>query len=223
MMARQVLLGVLGGVAFLAVIGVVLFLSAGRVDLPAFWAYVGVWTIPVLVGPFVVDPSLIKERIRPGPGGRDYLTAVLATPVWLAQLIVAGLDVGRFHWSDNVPLLVQMVAALAMAAALAISVWATAVNRFFSTVIRIQTDRGHHLITGGPYQYVRHPGYACCPFLFAGGGIALGSWLAALIGLILVASIVRRTAIEDRLLLEQLEGYGEYAQRVRYRVFPGVW
>jgi protein-S-isoprenylcysteine O-methyltransferase Ste14 len=98
-----------------------------------------------------------------------------------------------------------------------------AVNRFFSSVIRIQTDRGHHLVTAGPYRYVRHPAYASCPFLMIGGGLALGSWLAALIGLLLVFAVLRRTALEDRILREQLEGYADYAQNVPYRVFPGVW
>jgi protein-S-isoprenylcysteine O-methyltransferase Ste14 len=222
-MAKMILLGLLSGLAFLALTGAALFVSAGRWDLPLFWAYLGVWAVAILVGMLMVDPSLIKERIRPGPGGKDYTTAVVITPIWLGQLVVAGLDVGRFHWSDTVPLAVQVAALLAMAAAVAVVMWATAVNRFFSSVIRIQTDRGHHLITGGPYRFVRHPAYATCPFLFAGGGLALGSWLAALVGLLLVVPILRRTALEDRALREQLAGYADYAQKVRYRVFPGVW
>jgi protein-S-isoprenylcysteine O-methyltransferase Ste14 len=188
-----------------------------------FWAYLGVWMASSLVAPFVVDPSLVKERIRPGPGGRDYLTAVVFTPVWLGQCVVAGLDVGRFHWSDNVPVAVQVIALVGMAGGVAVLVWAVAVNRFFSSVIRIQTDRGHHLITSGPYRYVRHPAYAVCPLIFIGGALVLGSWLAALIGVVLVVPVLRRASIEDRVLREQLEGYAAYAQRVRYRVLPGVW
>jgi protein-S-isoprenylcysteine O-methyltransferase Ste14 len=122
-----------------------------------------------------------------------------------------------------VPLAVQVVALLAMTAALAVLVWAEVVNRFFSAVIRIQTERGHYVITTGPYRYLRHPGYASSPLLFIGGGLVLGSWLAALIGLFMVLPIVRRTAVEDRLLHEQLEGYAAYAKKVRYRLFPGVW
>ena len=121
------------------------------------------------------------------------------------------------------PLAVQVTGLVAMAAALAVVVWAMAVNRFFSSVIRIQTDRGHHLVTGGPYRYVRHPAYACWPFLVVGGGLALGSWLAALFGLLLVLPVLRRAALEDRVLREQLEGYAAYARQVRYRMFPGVW
>jgi protein-S-isoprenylcysteine O-methyltransferase Ste14 len=110
-----------------------------------------------------------------------------------------------------------------MAVATAVLVWAEAVNRFFSSVIRIQTERGHHVVTTGPYRYVRHPGYAASLFMFAGGGLVLGSWLAALIGLLLFVGILRRTVEEDRILHEQLEGYAAYAQKVRYRLIPGVW
>jgi protein-S-isoprenylcysteine O-methyltransferase Ste14 len=222
-MSKMVVFSIVGGVAFLAVFGVVLFGCAGRWDLPMFWAYLGVWAASMLVGPFVVDPTLIQERIRPGPGGKDYATAFVFTPLWLGQCVVAALDVGRFHWSDSVPPALQVTGLLVMAAALAVVVWATAVNRFFSSVIRIQTERGHHLVTSGPYRYLRHPAYAASPFLFIGGGLALGSWLAALIGLLLVLPILRRTAQEDQVLREQLEGYEAYAQKVRYRVFPGVW
>jgi len=118
---------------------------------------------------------------------------------------------------------VQGAGLLAVAAALAVVVWAMAVNRFFSPVIRIQTDRGHHLVTSGPYRYVRHPAYAAFPLVMVGSGLALGSWLAALIGLLLVVPVLRRAALEDRVLLKQLEGYAAYARQVRYRMFPGVW
>ena len=188
-----------------------------------FWAYLGVWLAQFLVGIFVADPTLAKERLRPGPGGKDYLTLVVVTPLWLGQHALAGLDVGRFHWSDGVPLAVQFIGLTAMAAAMAVTTWAVAVNRFFSSVIRIQTDRGHHLVTSGPYRYVRHPAYACAPFLMVGGGLALGSWLAALVGLLLVIPILIRAAREDRFLRDQLEGYAAYAEKVRYRVLPGVW
>lgn len=222
-MARPVVLGVFGGMAWIAVIGVILFGCAGRWDLPLFWAYLGVWLVTMVVAVCVVDPGLIRERMRPGPGGRDYATLYLLMALWLGQLVVAALDVGRFHWSATVPLAVQVIALVVMAAAMAVLVWAEAVNRFFSSVIRIQTERGHHVITTGPYRYVRHPGYASSLLLFVGAGLALGSWLAALIGLFLFVAILRRTVEEDRVLREQLEGYADYARRVRYRLIPGVW
>src|SRR5262249_51815904 len=156
----------------------------------------GVWVLSILVGSFVADPTLARERMRPGPGGKDYTTALTLGPLWLGQAAVAGLDVGRFHWSDTVPLALQGAGLAAMAAGLAVGIWAVAVTRFFSSVIRIQTDRGHHLIVSGPYAYVRHPAYAVCPLILIGGGVALGSWLAALLGILLYLPLVRRTALE---------------------------
>jgi protein-S-isoprenylcysteine O-methyltransferase Ste14 len=223
LLLKTTILSILGGLALAAVIGAILFGSAGRWDLPLFWAYLGVWAAAHVVGGIVSDPTLTRERLRPGPGGKDYLSLIVVTPSWLGLHVVAGLDVGRFHWSDDVPLPLQLIALAVMAAALAVIVWALAVNRFFSSVVRIQSDRGHHVIIGGPYCFVRHPAYACVPFLFIGGGLALGSWLDALLSLLLLPWILRRTAQEDRTLREQLEGYAAYAQRVRYRLFPGVW
>jgi protein-S-isoprenylcysteine O-methyltransferase Ste14 len=222
-MTKTVLLSVLGGVAFVTLVGACLFVSAGRWDLLWFWAYLGVWAAAMVAGSCLIDPTLVQERLRPGPGGKDYGTVVVLTALMPGQNVVAGLDVGRFHWSDGVPPAVQGAGLLAVAVALAVVVWAMAVNRFFSPVIRIQTDRGHHLVTSGPYRYVRHPAYAAFPFLMVGAGLALGSWLVALIGLVLVLPVVRRAALEDRVLCQHLEGYAAYARQVRYRMFPGVW
>ena len=178
-MARPVVIGLLSGLAFLVVLGGILFGCAGHWDLPFFWAFLGVWAATMLVAVFVVDPGLIEERMRPGPGGRDYASGYVLSILWLGAT-----DRGRrwtwagIHWSDTVPLAVQVAGVVAMAVGMAVLVWAEAVNRFFSTVIRIQTERGHHVITSGPYRYLRHPGYAASPLLFVGGGLVLGSWLA---------------------------------------------
>src|SRR5262245_62050852 len=111
------LLGLLSSVLFTAVCGAILFASAGRWDLPLFWAYLGVWAAASVVGSLVTDPGLTQERLRPGPGGKFYLTDVLIPLLWVAQYVVAGLDVGRFHWSDTVPLPVQVVALAAVTVA----------------------------------------------------------------------------------------------------------
>ena len=97
------------------------------------------------------------------------------------------------------------------------------VNRFFSPVVRIQEERGHHLITEGPYRFIRHPGYAGMLLAFAGVGPALGSWWSLVPLVPVVLLILRRLLIEDRYLHEHLEGYAGYAQRVPYRLLPGVW
>lgn len=222
-MRLLMLLNLVGGVVGVAAMGGLLFGCAGRWDLPFFWGYLAVWAVASLVGAIVSDPTLARERLRPGPGARFYWSDWLIPPLWLFQYILAGLDVGRFHWSDSVPVTVQAIALIIMTAALAGAIWAVAVNRFFSTAVRIQTDRGHHVITGGPYHFVRHPGYAAFSVVGVSGGLALGSWLAALVGLVEFVPILRRTVGEDRILREQLEGYAAYAQKVRYRLLPGVW
>ncbi len=222
-MLRQRLLGLLVGTAFNVVLGVILFGCAGRWDLPFFWGYLGVLEASMLVGGLLSDPGLARERLRPGPGGKDYFTALGLTSLWVAQVVVAGLDVGRFHWSDSAPQVLRALGLVLFAAAMAFMIWAVVVNRFFSSVVRIQRDRGHHVITTGPYRFVRHPGYAGGLLLFLGGGLALGSWLALLLGLPMIPGIIRRTVIEDRKLREELEGYSEYAKKVRYRLIPGIW
>jgi protein-S-isoprenylcysteine O-methyltransferase Ste14 len=171
----MVLLSVVGSLAFVAFLGACLFVSAGRWDLPWFLAYLGVWVVAMIAGSFLIDPTLVQERLRPGPGGKDYGTVVVLTALMFGQSVVAGLDVGRLCWSDGVPQAVQGAGLVAVAAALAVVVWAMAVNRFFSPVVRIQTDRGHQLVTSGPYRFVRHPAYAAFPFLMVGSGLALGS------------------------------------------------
>jgi protein-S-isoprenylcysteine O-methyltransferase Ste14 len=209
----------------LSVVAAVLFGAAGRWDLPFFWAYLGIFSATVLHMVLTADPDLIRERLRPGPGGRDNLALLrlLGLLFFGGHWVLAGLDVGRYHWSDTVPAAVQAVALAAMAAAVAVTRWAQTENRFFSAAMRIQRDRGHHVITTGPYGYVRHPGYAA--FILAGisSGLALGSWLAALLGTLFVGAFVRRAQREDRMLRDELEGYEEYAAKVRYRLVPGVW
>jgi protein-S-isoprenylcysteine O-methyltransferase Ste14 len=215
--------GLVAGLVSTAVVAAILFGAAGRLDVPAFWAYVGVWAAAAFVGAAALDPDLIRERLLPGPGARDVGMTALFVPVALAQFVVAGLDVGRFHWSDGVSPALQAIGLVLVAAALGVSIWAASVNPFFSSVIRIQTDRGHRLVTAGPYRVVRHPGYASGPFLLVGTGVALGSWAAAAIGVVLVLLLLRRTAHEDRVLREELPGYAEYAGEVRWRLLPGVW
>src|SRR5579871_467962 len=200
----------------------VLFGSAGRWDLPFFWAYAAFFTVSVLALSFTIHPELHQERVRPAPGGKDRLLGLFLIPFVLARLSVAGLDAGRFHWS-NVPFGVQVIAFVVLAAFSGLAFSSMVVNRFFSPTVRIQHERGHNLITTGPYRYIRHPGYAAMIFTSLCSGPALGSWWAMLPIALYISLIVRRTALEDRFLCQELKGYAEYASRVRYRLVPGLW
>jgi protein-S-isoprenylcysteine O-methyltransferase Ste14 len=116
------------------------------------------------------------------------------------------------------------IAGLAIfASGLALIIWAMRINRFFSSVIRLQEDRGHQLVTAGPYRWVRHPGYIAASGFCLASGIALGSWLAMLPAIVCIPLLLRRTVAEDRFLTGHLKGYSAYADAVRYRWVPGIW
>ncbi len=223
---RQVwirLLLVLAALAITAVIGVILFGAAGRMDLPFVWAYLAIMGGLGIVAMVFIDLGLLKERLKPGPGGMDARVIIPLKLLGWAGLIFAALDVGRLNISDRVPLPVGVITMAGVAAGLGLAFWAMLVNRFFSTVVRLQEERGHHLITGGPYRFVRHPGYTGTLVSVLCIGPALGSWLASIPMVIFALLILRRARLEDRFLHDKLEGYPAYAQRVRYRLLPGVW
>ena len=200
-----------------------LFGSAGSLALPTFWLY---WAIlvAVFVAAFaLLDRGLLQERMRPG-GRPTPLGLRLLNVVLLMHWIIAGLDRGRLHWSDNVPLWLQALGLFTIVAGYALVFWAMMANRFFSSVVRIQPDRGQFVVTTGPYAVIRHPGYLAGILVIVASGIALGSWLAA--ALLIVTSLpflLYRAITEDRVLLAQLPGYREYAARVRWRLIPGLW
>jgi protein-S-isoprenylcysteine O-methyltransferase Ste14 len=129
----------------------------------------------------------------------------------------------RFGWSGNVPLPVYPTAAFVWVLGFALISWAMASNRFFSTVVRIQQEREHAVVTAGPYQYVRHPGYVGFTVMMLVTPLLLGSWWALIPVACAIVVIIVRTALEDRTLQTELAGYSDYAQRVRYRLLPGVW
>ncbi|MGE3820757.1 MAG: isoprenylcysteine carboxylmethyltransferase family protein [Isosphaeraceae bacterium] len=200
-----------------------LFGSAGRWDLPWFWALVGVHATGLFLMGLVIDPELRRERLKPGPGAKDAFIRKLLLPFLFAHVIVAGLDVGRFGWSGSTSWPSHAAGLGFYALGLGLSVWAMATNRFFSPVVRHQTERGHHVVSSGPYRLVRHPGYAGLILSAFSGGVAMGSWwsLAPLLPILWI--LIWRIRMEERFLREKLDGYDSYADRVRYRLCPGVW
>jgi protein-S-isoprenylcysteine O-methyltransferase Ste14 len=110
-----------------------------------------------------------------------------------------------------------------MVLAFGLLAWAIYVNPFFAKAVRIQEDRGHQIVTSGPYRYVRHPGYTAFTFVFLASGLALGSWLSFISALGFGLFFIWRTVVEDKLLRENLEGYTDYVERVPHRLIPGLW
>jgi protein-S-isoprenylcysteine O-methyltransferase Ste14 len=205
------------------ILGAVLFGTAGRLDVWGFWAWLAVVWVSTgatftLLGR--VSPGLVEERLRP-PSDRDRATRRLGALPFLTSLVLAGLDARR-GWSV-VPPWLQLAGLGLVAAGLALVAWTLLSNPFASSAVRIQTERAHQVISTGPYALVRHPMYLAVFLVCAGGGVALGSWYAGLALLPVVALFLRRTALEDRMLREELQGYQAYAARVRWRVIPGVY
>ena len=215
-------------VIWVPIYAVVLFASAGRLDLPLFWVYLlAYWGLTLSGGVLMMkrQPGLAQERLRPGPGAKEKFSVLLLQhhATWLAILAIAGLDVGRFRWSGDVSLALQIVALLAFCLATALAVSTIILNPFASSVVRVQLDRDQYVVTSGPYRWVRHPMYLGCILMGPLAAITLGSWYAILPSLLSIGAVIRRTDREDRLLLAELEGYTQYSQRVRYRLVPGIW
>ena len=213
---------------YFAILAVILFAAAGTWQWGAAWVYV-LFSLGgfALAGIFVIrkNPEIINERGRghkaqdTKPFDKKFTKLYMPLPFLLP--IVAGLDY-RFGWS-SMPLALQIIGFVGLFPATILPYWAMAVNDYLTTTVRIQTDRGHQVCDSGPYRLVRHPMYVgailsviCTPLL-------LGSWYALLVGFIITALFIWRTANEDKVLHAELTGYSEYAQRVRYRLLPGVW
>ncbi|MFN0134620.1 MAG: methyltransferase family protein [Phycisphaerae bacterium] len=202
---------------------VILFGAAGRVDLPRFWAWLAVPVAAVTIMFFIIDRGLLEERLRPRPGGVDRGFRYLNLAAGLTHMVIAGLDVGRWHFSDTIPQWLGWIGFALLLLMMIPSLSAVRVNHFFSPVVRVQDERGHQVVTRGPYAFVRHPAYASWLIGMPGGGLLLGSWLALAVLLVPVVFTLRRTAIEDAYLQQNLPGYRDYAATVRYRLLPGVW
>ena len=204
-----------------------LFLSAWRWDWWNAWVYLGLYlaylgyNMVVLLGR---HKELVEERSQVGEGAKNWDKVIgLVTGLGgFTILVVAGLD-ERFSWAGSIPNQVQIAAFVLLGLSYPLFTWAMVSNRFFSTVVRIQKDRGHTVQTGGPYRFVRHPGYASMLCTYITIPIALGSLWACLPMLLLVVNLVIRTALEDHTLQNELDGYKEYVSQVRYRLIPGVW
>ena len=184
--------------------------------------YCGGWSAFALYALLSMDDDLVKERFHPPNPGADRLPLRAVRLIALAHLVVGALDSGRFHLMP-VPDALRAVSLVVMLLSSSIIVQAMRTNRFFSAVVRIQTDRGHHVVDRGPYAFVRHPGYLGMVVAIPFSGLALGSWLSFLIALVYSGLILRRVKFEDAFLTGNLPGYRDYANRVRYRLIPGAW
>jgi protein-S-isoprenylcysteine O-methyltransferase Ste14 len=212
------------GVLFVAV---TLFIPAGRLDWVMGWALVGIYAAWVTANAVILIPrcpELLAERATRRKGTKTWDTLILSIIglATVAKYVAAGLDL-HFGWTAPMPVALQIAALVVAALGYALLTWSMAANAFFSTVVRIQEDRGHAVATGGPYRYVRHPGYSGSIAFEVATPIMLGSLWALIPGGLTALLTLMRTALEDDALRKELKGYQEYAEQVRYRLLPGVW
>ncbi len=196
---------------------------AGDVASVHLWALAAGCSAVALYAVHTVSPELARERYHPPNQGLDGGALRWVRLLVFATMAFALLDSGRWHVSAPMPDGWRVAGLVAFFSGLAMFVYPMSVNRFFSSVVQIQDERGHHVIDSGPYALVRHPGYAGMLIVAATMPLALGSWWAFLPGSALVACALRRVWIEDRFLAANLPGYRDYAARVRYRLLPGIW
>ncbi|UCF62230.1 MAG: isoprenylcysteine carboxylmethyltransferase family protein [Anaerolineaceae bacterium] len=205
----------------------ILFLAAGRIDWVWGWAYIGVYLVVAPINALFMlrySPRTIADRAE-ARGMRDWdkvVGGLFGVMYFIVLLLVAGLD-ERYGWTGEVDLWIHLIGIVGSLLGFSLFSWAMISNAYFSTVARIQDDRGHAVCTVGPYRYVRHPGYIGGILQSLSNPLMFGSIWSFIPGVLAVILLVLRTLLEDRMLHEELVGYSEYASQVRFRLLPGIW
>jgi protein-S-isoprenylcysteine O-methyltransferase Ste14 len=214
-------------VAGIVVIAGLVFLSSGRLDYWQGWVYFGINLAVLALSAWLLrnDLGLIAERLNPGKGTKwwDKGYLMLSTPFYFAAVIVAGIDAGRRHWSAHPKAITYALFLAVFLVGQGLFLWAKKVNPFFSSVARIQTDRGQAVCREGPYRFFRHPGYLGGLLFGLTTPLVLGSYWALIPQGLAALLLIGRTALEDRMLTKDLLWYAEYKKAVRFRLVPGVW
>jgi len=216
-----------GVAAIFAFMALVVFLPAGTLDWPEGWLYVltqSVFSSALAVWLWRKDPALLEERASMKKGAKGWDKALLSAMLISIILLfaVAGFDAVRFNWS-SVPLWLKALGYAGVLFGLTVMFLVLRENTYSSKVVRIQKERGHKVVTTGPYAVVRHPMYVGMLPLFPGLCLLLGSYYALPFGLLFDLILIVRTSFEDKLLHRELPGYKEYAQKTRYKMLPGLW
>ena len=224
---KRIALYILDQVLSILAMGVALFWSAGRMNWWAAWAAIAVWVVEFTAMDILLirfNPELMTERQAPPKGAKSWDRTILSILrlLQLARYILAGLDL-RYGWTDGFPLAAQITGLVVCSLSYALLTRAMVSNVFFSQIVRIQTERGHAVVTKGPYRFVRHPAYVGMILFELGMASLLASWPALLVSGVCGILLILRTALEDRTLQTELAGYGAYARQVRHRLVPGIW
>jgi protein-S-isoprenylcysteine O-methyltransferase Ste14 len=205
-------------------ISVILFLTAWTITWQWAWALICANICILGINFFALPREVIEERGRKKENVKkwDRILSTVSIIPGLAVYVVAGLDY-RFYWSVDLAPCIPVISLLFYFLGSMLVTWAMVSNRFFSTMVRLQTDRGHEVATEGPYRYVRHPGYVGFIITIITIPLILGSLYGLILSAISAGIFVLRTALEDKTLQAELDGYSEYARKVRYRLLPYLW
>jgi protein-S-isoprenylcysteine O-methyltransferase Ste14 len=203
---------------------IILLVSAGIIKWIYAWIYALASVLVIITNAFLFPAELISERGRKKENVEKWdkiITGIIIIP-WFTIYIIAGLDI-RFGWSPELALWIHIAALITFISGNALVSWAMIANNYFSTSVRIQYDRGHTVSSGGPYRYIRHPGYIGMIIYLLSTPIILGSFWALIPAIMTVILFIIRTSFEDNTLKNKLEGYKEYAEKVKYRLISGIW
>jgi protein-S-isoprenylcysteine O-methyltransferase Ste14 len=221
---KDILRRILQVFSFVIVVALLLFVSAGRINWIFAWLYLIATIAVIIVNASIMPTELIAERGKKKENVEKwdkFVTGLLIVP-WLAIYLIAGLDM-RYEWTSGISIWIRLAGIVIFFAGNALVTWSMLSNNYFSTAVRIQYERSHSVAHKGPYALVRHPGYLgmiiynfVAPFILGSFWALIPAFLAALLFII-------RTAMEDRTLIEKLDGYRGYAENVKYRLLPGVW
>jgi len=217
---REVLLGMVGYAALL-------ILTSGKWDWFWGWIYITLLTLAMATHVLVlvpINPALLADRAgglrQPGTKRWDIWLAMIAGLAFTSIMIIAGLD-ERWGWTGTISIGWHIAGILLFVIWWVFFLWAMASNPFFSEGVRIQES--HQVAQRGPYRLVRHPGYFGNLIGCLGQPLLFGSWWAFIPAVLTIIAFAVRTAMEDRTLQQELDGYSEYVKQVRYRLIPGIW
>jgi protein-S-isoprenylcysteine O-methyltransferase Ste14 len=218
----------INSVVSIGVYSTLIFLGAGTIRWLQGWLYAGSMVILSIVTlkVLVEKPKLLEERfllpIQKGQKNWDKVFHVILLPMYYLWLPLNGIDAVRYQWS-HMPWQINLLGAIGLTAAFYIFRQVFKANPFAIQVVKIQKQQGQHVITTGPYAHVRHPMYTGAILMFSCGSLLMGSWYGFALGVCIAMLYVIRTAMEDKLLQQELQGYADYKQKVKYRLIPKIW
>jgi len=209
---------------FPVVMAVILFVAAGRLDWTWAWVYLGInLANALIVGPITIrtNPVTVAEHEELKKTEKwDVGSVFILLAMYIALPLVAGLDM-RFGWARDLSIAWHVVGGTVLAVGLGLPSWVMITNPYVWSEVPIQ--RGQTVCSAGPYRFVRHPAYAGLILQALGVPILLGSLWALVPGITAAVCIIVATSSEDRILQAELPGYQDYAQKVRFRLVPGIW